>query len=91
MTFIGAPGYDYRRSAPFTFSYIRDTEVLNAAEDRDASTLSPLAYPIILTPDAKIGFLKTLGSLRQQNDVLMLSSIQLRQLIVELGETPTEA
>ena len=81
----------YRRSAPFTFSNIRDTDVANSAEAHDASTLSPLAYPIILTPEAKIGFLKALGNLRQQNDFLLLSSIQLRQMIAELGETPTEA
>jgi len=81
----------YRRSAPFTFSYIGDTNVLNTAEYHDASNLGPLAYPIILTPDAKIGFLKALDSLRQQNDGLMLSSTQLLQLIAELGETPTEA
>jgi hypothetical protein len=84
-------GERYRRSAPFTFSFIRDTDVLNAAEDHDASELDPLAYPIILTPDAKIGFLKVVGSLRRQNKSLALSSTQLRDQITDLGEAPTEA
>ena len=84
-------GEHYRRAAPFTFDFIKDTGELGAEESREATQLDPLAYPIILTPDARIGFLKVIGSLRRNNDLLALSASQIGAQVTELGETPTEA
>jgi hypothetical protein len=80
----------HRRGAPFTFDFIKDTGELGAEESREATQLDPLAYPITLTPDGRIGFLKVIGSLRRKNDLLALSASQINTQVAALGEKPTE-
>jgi hypothetical protein len=82
---------DYRRRAPFLFDFIKSMADQNEAEVNLAAELNALSYPIIVTPDARIGFLRTIERLRRDNASLALESVQMRAQITALGEAPTEA
>ncbi len=84
-------GKGYEGGAAFIFDFIKYILEQTIEEDREATQLEPLAYPIILTPDAKISFLKTIGKLRHENYLLALCAAQNRQQIGHLGEAPTDA
>ena len=44
-----------------------------------------------MTPDAKVGFLRTMAGIRATNDWVAVYSRDLNGSIKELGEAPTEA
>lgn len=82
---------DYRRRAPFLFDFIKSMADENEAEANGAAELNALSYPIIMTPDAKVGFIRTIERLRHDNASLALESQQLRVQIRDLREAPTDA
>jgi len=81
----------YRLQAPFVFNFIREIGELSREERRLATDLNPLGYQINMTPDAKVGFLKSIAAIRAANDWLAVYSHDLDGSIKELGEAPTEA
>jgi hypothetical protein len=87
------PHFDahYRLQAPFVFNFIREIGELSREERRLATDLSPLGYRLIMTPDAKIAFLRSIAGIRATNDWMAIYSRDLNGSIQELGEAPTEA
>lgn len=81
----------YRLQAPFVFNFIREIGELSREERRLATDLNPLAYPMTMTPDAKIGFLKSIAAIRAANDWMAVYSRDLAGSIRELGEASTDA
>jgi hypothetical protein len=61
----------------------------NVEEGNEASTLNALAYPVTLTADSRIEFVKSIERLHYHNDMMALSSRQMQEQIRQLGETPT--
>lgn len=81
----------YRLQAPFVFNFIREIGELSRDERRLAADLSPLAHHLEMTPDAKVGFLRTIAGIRAANDWMAIYAKDLKGSIAELGEAPTEA
>jgi hypothetical protein len=81
----------YRLKAPFVFNFIREIGELSREERRLATDLGPLGYRLAMTPDAKVGFLRTIAGIRAANDWMAIYSNDLNGSIQELGEAPTEA
>jgi hypothetical protein len=81
----------YRSQAPFVFHFIRELGDLSREERRLATELSPLGYSLVLTPDAKVSFLRTIAALRAANEEMAVYSRDLNGNIQDLGEVPTAA
>lgn len=81
----------YRLQAPFVFNFIREIGELSREERRLATDLNPLGYRVIMTPDAKVAFLRSIAGVREANDWMAVYSRDLNGSISELGEAPTEA
>ncbi|HEX5237796.1 MAG TPA: hypothetical protein VFW39_04955 [Sphingomicrobium sp.] len=82
-------GESYPRKASFLFDFIKSIGDENNAESTEAAALNALAYPITLTPDSKIEFIKSIERLQYHNDMMTLASQQMQDQIRALGETPT--
>jgi hypothetical protein len=81
----------YRLQAPFVFNFIREIGGLSREERRLANDLDPLSYSIVMTPDAKVSFLRSIAGIKAANDWMAIYSRDLTGSIRELGEMPTEA
>jgi hypothetical protein len=80
---------EYGGRAAFTFDFIKHIGELTNEETQQAGPLDALNYPIALSADARIDFLKTIEKLRRENHLVALLSTQLRKQIANLGETPS--
>lgn len=82
-------GASYSREASFLFDFIKTMDDENTAESNEAAALNALAYPITLTQDSRIEFVKSIERLHYHNDMMALASQQMQAQIRGLGETPT--
>ena len=82
-------GGSYPREASFLFDFIKSMGDENGAETNEAAALNALAYPIMLTADSRIEFIKSIERLHFHNDMLALESRQMQGQIRQLGEMPS--
>jgi hypothetical protein len=80
----------YRRQAPFVFAFVNELGDLSREERRLANDLAPLDYPILLTPDSRTAFLRTIATLRAVNGQMAAYTENLNGNVRDLGEVPTE-
>lgn len=82
-------GGSYPREASFLFDFIKSIGDENAVEINEAAALNALSYPITLTADSRIEFIKSIERLHFHNDMMALASRQMQEQIRHLGDTPT--